>query len=309
MKKITATMSLLFSLFILSGCDFAEKSFQMIDGLPEAVTMDFELETGVYGTFEWTSDNDDVIAIDSQTQTNLARVTQQETDVDVTLTATIGSRSEQFVVKVLKIGSEPTWLEQSTMALRSLVIPEEAITPFELPKSIGNILLSYHKPNDATFQHFKIIDDKGDSVWILPDIVDSNKDTFITIRSYHLDQDQQAEPIDSQEMWFRVVVDQDVIHPHLQVFQAIELDFAEGDDRDHVMHGFQVPISSAINEDAQLAWEIGENGIGILVMDPEVENVLIIDNPGTHQITLLVAITIDGLRYIFDYLITVRIDE
>jgi len=308
MKKTATTMVLLFSLFVLFGCDFAEKSFQLIDDLPEQVTMDFDLDIGYYGTFEWTSDNEDVITIDNQTLPNKARVTQQDTDVDVTLTATIGNRSERFVVRVLKIGSEPTWLEQSTLAIRSLVIPEEAIIPFELPKSIGNILLSYHKPNDGTFQHYEIIDDKGDSVWVLPDLVDSDKDTFITVRTYRLDQDQQAVPLDSKEMWFRIVVDWDVIHPHLQVFQAIELDFAEGDDRNHVTRGFQVPISSAINEDAQLEWGIDENGIGILVLDSEGENVLIANNPGTHNVTLLATITIEGLWYVFEYSITVRID-
>ena len=73
--------------------------------------------------------------------------------------------------------------------------------------------------------------------------------------------------------------------------------------------GFGVPISSTINEDAQLEWEIGENGIGILVLDSEGDNVLIADNPGTHNVTLLVTITIDGLWYVFEYSITVHIER
>jgi len=66
MKKITTIITLFLSLISLFGCDYAEKSFQMMDGLPNQVTMDFELEIGYYGTFEWTSDNEDVITIDNQ---------------------------------------------------------------------------------------------------------------------------------------------------------------------------------------------------------------------------------------------------
>ena len=110
MKKIFLIVFFtLFSLLLFS-CDYPEKSFQVLDrdSIPKEVTRDFVLEKGVYAPFVWTSDNDAL-----EINGHYVTVIQKEEDVLVNVTATINKKSETFVIKVLKIGSDLTSREKA----------------------------------------------------------------------------------------------------------------------------------------------------------------------------------------------------
>jgi hypothetical protein len=110
MRKILFVTVLVFCVFILSSCDYPEKSFQALqrENIPKEVTRSFQLEKGVYAPFVWTSDSD-AIAISG----NEAIVNQKDEDVMVILTATVNKKSETFEIKVLKIGSPLSSREKS----------------------------------------------------------------------------------------------------------------------------------------------------------------------------------------------------
>lgn len=101
---------MLFCVFILSSCDYPEKSFQALqrENIPKEVTRNFQLERGVYAPFVWTSDSDAIVI-----SGNEAIVNQKDEDVMVTLTATVNKKSETFEIKVLKIGSPLSSREKS----------------------------------------------------------------------------------------------------------------------------------------------------------------------------------------------------
>lgn len=143
MKRFIVILLLaLFSLCLVS-CDYPEKSFQalQIDRIPTEVTRDFTLERGVYAPFIWTSDND-ALVIEEQSVT----VNQKEVDVLVNITATINKRSETFVIKVLKIGSD---LSSREKAEDITIYLNETYTKIdggilELPNKMNGIYIKYN---------------------------------------------------------------------------------------------------------------------------------------------------------------------
>ena len=68
MKKILFVTVLLFCVFILSSCDYPEKTFQALqrENIPKEVTRNFRLERGVYAPFVWTSDSDAIIISENE---------------------------------------------------------------------------------------------------------------------------------------------------------------------------------------------------------------------------------------------------
>lgn len=129
--------------FVLSSCDYPEKSFQALqrDYIPKVVTRNFQLEKGVYAPFVWTSDHE-AIVIDG----NDAIVNQQEDDVIVHITATINQRSESFEIKVLKIGSSLSSREQAEdiTAYLNETYTEIDGDLLELPNEMNGIYIQYH---------------------------------------------------------------------------------------------------------------------------------------------------------------------
>lgn len=142
MKKILFVTVLLFCVFILSSCDYPEKSFQALqrENIPKEVTRNFQLERGVYAPFVWTSDNDAIII-----SGNDAIVNQKDEDVMVNLTATVNKRSETFEIKILKIGSPLSSREKSEDIA---VYLNETYTEIdggllELPNEMNGIYIKY----------------------------------------------------------------------------------------------------------------------------------------------------------------------
>lgn len=111
MKKLIGFIMLVVMTTIMVACDDDEKSFDALDlhNIPNKVTENFYLERGNYGKFEWSSNKLEVISVVN----NEAIVTQQETDVLVTLTAKINNTKRDFDVLVLKIGSEKSSYERT----------------------------------------------------------------------------------------------------------------------------------------------------------------------------------------------------
>lgn len=142
MNKILFVTVFLFCIFILSSCDYPEKSFQALqrDNIPKEVTRDFQLERGVYAPFVWTSDSDAIVI-----SGNDAIVNQKDVDVMVNLTATVNKRSETFEIKVLKIGSPLSSREKSEDIA---VYLNETYTEIdggllELPNEMNGIYIKY----------------------------------------------------------------------------------------------------------------------------------------------------------------------
>ena len=142
MKKILFVTVLLVCVFILSSCDYPEKSFQALqrENIPKEVTRNFQLERGVYAPFVWTSDSDAIVI-----SGNEAIVNQKDEDVMVILTATVNKKSETFEIKVLKIGSPLSSREKSEDVA---VYLNETYTEIdggllELPNEMNGIYIKY----------------------------------------------------------------------------------------------------------------------------------------------------------------------
>lgn len=143
MKRLICVMLITLLGFMLSSCDYPEKSFQAMqrDLIPKEVTRGFQLERGVYAPFIWTSDNDALVI-----NGNNVTVNQKEDDVIVNLTARINNRTETFIIKVLKIGSP---LSSREKAEDITVFLNETYTEIdgsllELPHEIDGIYIKYH---------------------------------------------------------------------------------------------------------------------------------------------------------------------
>lgn len=159
MKKILLVTIMVFFVFVLSSCDYPEKSFQALqrDNIPKEVTRDFQLERGVYAPFVWTSDSEAIII-----SGNDAIVNQKDEDVMVTLTATVNKKSETFEIKVLKIGSP---LSSREKAEDIAVYLNETYTKIdggllELPNEINGIYVNYNLNLFQSSYGYKIDNDK-----------------------------------------------------------------------------------------------------------------------------------------------------
>ena len=304
MKKSMLIILLAIVSFLLYGCDYPEKSFRVLTAsdIPKEVTLDFELPRGYYAPFEWTSSNDSILTIYDQ---NKVRVNQQDIDVDVIITATINRTSESFVVKVLKTGSMLTLLEQSVVALTQIIIPNEAILPFELPTHIGNIYFKYEKSSYFT-NNYDITEKADGSIWVLPHLVDMQVENLIYVETYFIDENNRYITLKSNVLVFNILVDHDSLHPHLQVFKALEITYAEGDSQHHVTQSFTLPLTSHVNAAATISWSV-EPG-RILIIDTDGKTVYIYSNKGTQETRLSVSITIDELTYTMNYPITIKLE-
>lgn len=159
MKKILFVTVLIFCVFILSSCDYPEKSFQALqrENIPKEVTRNFQLERGVYAPFVWTSDSDAIVI-----SGNEAIVNQKDEDVMVTLTATVNKKSETFEIKVLKIGSPLSSREKSEDIA---VYLNETYTEIdggllELPNEMNGIYIKYHLDLLQSSYGYKIDNEK-----------------------------------------------------------------------------------------------------------------------------------------------------
>lgn len=159
MKKILFVTVLLFCVFILSSCDYPEKSFQALqrENIPKEVTRNFQLERGVYAPFVWTSDSDAILI-----SGNEAIVNQKDEDVMVILTATVNKKSETFEIKVLKIGSP---LSSREKAEDIAVYLNETYTEIdggllELPNKMNGIYIKYQLDLLQSSYGYKIDIDK-----------------------------------------------------------------------------------------------------------------------------------------------------
>lgn len=159
MRKMMFFIILILLVFVLSSCDYPEKSFQALqrDYIPKVVTRNFQLEKGVYAPFVWTSDHE-AIVIDG----NDAIVNQQAEDVIVYITATINQRSESFEIKVLKIGSPLSSREQAEdiTAYLNETYPEIDGGLLELPNEMNGICIQYHLDLLQSSYGYKLGQDK-----------------------------------------------------------------------------------------------------------------------------------------------------
>lgn len=110
MRKYLLIVFFLFVTLVFTACDYPEKSFQALnrDEIPKEVTRDFTLPKGHFGTFEWTS-NSDALLING----NIVTVNQKIEDTDVIVTARVNNKTESFMIKVLKIGSDLSFREKA----------------------------------------------------------------------------------------------------------------------------------------------------------------------------------------------------
>ena len=142
MKKTLFVTVLVFCVFILSSCDYPEKSFQALqrENIPKEVTRSFQLEKGVYAPFVWTSDSDAIVI-----SGNEAIVNQKDEGVMVILTATVNKKSETFEIKVLKIGSPLSSREKSEDIAVYLNETYNEIDGglLELPNEMNGIYIKY----------------------------------------------------------------------------------------------------------------------------------------------------------------------
>jgi hypothetical protein len=142
MRKILLVTIMVFFVFVLSSCDYPEKSFQALqrDNIPKEVTRSFQLEKGVYAPFVWTSDSDAIVI-----SGNEAIVNQKDEDVMVILTATVNKKSETFEIKVLKIGSPLSSREKSEDIAVYLNETYNEIDGglLELPNEMNGIYIKY----------------------------------------------------------------------------------------------------------------------------------------------------------------------
>jgi hypothetical protein len=159
MKKILFVTVLVFCVFILSSCDYPEKSFQALqrENIPKEVTRSFQLEKGVYAPFVWTSDSDAIVI-----SGNEAIVNQKDEDVMVILTATVNKKSETFEIKVLKIGSPLTSREKSEDIAVYLNETYNEIDGglLELPNEMNGIYIKYQLDLAQSSYGYKIDDQK-----------------------------------------------------------------------------------------------------------------------------------------------------
>lgn len=159
MKKILFVTVLVFCVFILSSCDYPEKSFQALqrENIPKEVTRSFQLEKGVYAPFVWTSDSDAIVI-----SGNEAIVNQKDEDVMVILTATVNKKSETFEIKVLKIGSPLTSREKSEDIAVYLNETYNEIDGglLELPNEMNGIYIKYQLNLAQSSYGYKIDDQK-----------------------------------------------------------------------------------------------------------------------------------------------------
>lgn len=159
MKKILFITVLLFCVFILSSCDYPEKSFQALqrENIPKEVTRNFQLERGVYAPFVWTSDSDAIIINENE-----AIVNQKDQDVMVTLTATVNKKSETFEIKVLKMGSPLSSREKAediALYLNETYIEIDGGL-LELPNEMNGIYIKYHLDLLQSSYGYKIDNEK-----------------------------------------------------------------------------------------------------------------------------------------------------
>ena len=159
MKKILFVTVLLFCVFILSSCDYPEKSFQALqrENIPKEVTRNFQLERGVYAPFVWTSDSDAILI-----SGNEAIVNQKDQDVMVTLTATVNKESETFEIKVLKMGSPLSSREKAediALYLNETYIEIDGGL-LELPNEMNGIYIKYHLDLLQSSYGYKIDNEK-----------------------------------------------------------------------------------------------------------------------------------------------------
>lgn len=142
-RSMLFTIIIILFIFVLSACDYPEKSFQALnrEAIPNEVTRNFQLEIGVYAPFIWASDHDAIVI-----SGNEAVVHQQVEDVIVNLTATINQKSESFAIKVLKIGSP---LSNREKAEDITVYLNDTFTEIDggllaLPNEMNGIYIKYH---------------------------------------------------------------------------------------------------------------------------------------------------------------------
>jgi hypothetical protein len=297
MNKYSLMILIILLGFLLMSCDYPEKSFQALNRqeIPSEVTMDFELPIGIYAPFIWTSSHDDVLKITNQNQ---VIVTQQIEDVLVTITARINQRSEDFLITVLKIGSELTMLEKARIVLNELDLSKEVLLPFELPTIIDGIHLRYLS-NEYFSNYYDIQVKQDGSTWFLPFILEIEKTSYITVEAYVYHEGTNYHNVLTRKTYeIKHIINPNVIHPFVEVYNALEVEFAEGNHQEHVTKNFVLPLTSNINENAIITWE--RIDLNLLILSDQ-KTVQIMQIEGMKSTGLKVSITIDELTYTFSY--------
>lgn len=295
-KKLSLIFTLILML-ILVGCDYPEKSFGPLcrDDIPKEVTTNFLLPEGMYGKFIWTSGNEDVLIIHEK---RYVEVRQQAEDVEVIVTARINKKTEDFTIKVLKIGSIPTIYEQSNIALQKLDVPSKVILPFQAPLKSGNIYFEYVKSDG-----YRVVEKADSSIWIIPDIVDEETTIRLYVKALYEKDDELVE-INTGFFHIDILVDKENKIVHKQIFNNLKVEFAEGNSKDYVTEDFTLPVISDVNENATIKWT-SENYLTI-EMSKDGTTAHVKNKTDIRNCTLSATITIDEISYYFDYLITVH---
>ncbi|GEM_PF-2828992 len=302
MKRFLLLVSFLM-IGLLIACDYDEKSFQVLgNGRPEIpfeATMDFTLPKGVYGHFTWTSSSEDVITI---SEGNHAIVKQQDEDVEVVLTATIGQTSRDFSVRVLNKESQPTLYEQARMALDVMTFPESVITPEALKISTGDLTFQYERLN-GMHSAYRIIEKQDQSIWLVPDQVEIARQETIRVNVYGPSSSDDVKRLDSRIFSFVVDVDRDGRLKHREIFEALDIVFQGNDHKDNVSNDFTLPHSSSLNEEAVIEWRVSPNPV--IEYQPEGSVHILHPVDGIWEVKLIATVTVDEIPYDFPYIVTI----
>lgn len=298
MKK-SLMIVLILLVALLFGCDYPEKSFQALSrqDIPTEVTMDFVLPRGVYAPFIWTSSNEDVLKIVEERH---VQVFQQQEDVEVTIRARVNKKTEDFIITVLKVGSEATYMEQSRMALQELGFPQELKGPIEVPLKIGNISLEYSIY--GTNRNVQIIEKMDGSLWIVPTMTTGNTYNTLVVKTF-MDEEGQKVLVDSKTLAVTVVKDLERYHMYKQVFDDLKVVYQEKDNQYGVTKEFILPDHSSVKEDAEIKWTVPASPF--LTLEENGKILVTNSTPYSQTVVLKVTIVIEEFPYLFDYLIVI----
>lgn len=295
MTKKVLVIVLFIGLFLLSGCDYDEKSLQALSDydVPDEVTMDFELPRGVYGEIIYSSSDEEVLSF---TNVRFAKVVQQQEDRSVTITARVNRSTKQFTTIVLKTGSTPTPLEQARCAFAKLNIPTQTDSPYLLTAKIDDIDFRYEQfhPYRLTNDPYRIVHKTDDSVWLVPNLLLVKADGNLVVRAF-LKIDDQDVFIMSQIYTIEFGVKADITD-YDRVIDEVEIGTKLSNRRFRVNENFDLPTVSQLVPQAIIEWSSSDETTVQIAQD---KRSAIIKPPisGIREVTLTAYITIDEITH------------
>lgn len=249
MKKILTLLLVFIATLTLVSCDYPEKSFNALDqdSFPSEVTKDFELPIGIYGKFIYTSSNEDVIKIENE---HFAKVTQTNEDVLVTIEARINKKFVNYEIKVLKIGSMKTPIEQKDVAYKKLDLPTQINEPFELVKQVDNIMFEYKVLNGNYITRFN---KKDGSNWVVPYLINFHQEQEIEVKSYILNENESKVLLSIDHHIF-TIIPANPNNIYYKISQSFEGPLSPNRFGSYIEGYIDLPIETDLAENIELHW-------------------------------------------------------